>query len=149
MKKVFALCCVLCLLALICTPILVAAEDNVTVDGVIYRETRDGWSVVGYTDALPTVLNIPSSIEGRPVVAIQQGAFSNCAALTAVTIPDSVTTIGANAFEGCVNLKSAVVSKSVDTLELRTFARCTALTSITIPVGVTTVGIAALTVAAT
>lgn len=56
--------------------------------------------------------------------------------LTNVVIPDSVTTIGHCAFEGCINLRSVVVPDSVTIIEPGTFSHCTSLKSIVIPTGV-------------
>ena len=38
---------------------------------------------------------------------IESNAFYECSSLTSVTIPNSVTTMGHSAFEGCSNLKTA------------------------------------------
>ena len=51
------------------------------------------------------VMNIPSEINGTPVTTIGNAAFRD-SSVTSVTIPDSVTEIGANAFAGCTNLTS-------------------------------------------
>ena len=51
------------------------------------------------------VVNIPSEINGVTVETIGNGAFRD-SAVTSVTIPDSVTEIGSNAFAGCTNLTS-------------------------------------------
>jgi hypothetical protein len=52
---------------------------------------------------------IPPTIDGKPVRGIGEGAFSGCSSLTAVTIPDGVTTIGMAAFSGCTSLKTISV----------------------------------------
>ena len=52
-----------------------------------------------------TVVVIPSKINGVTVETIGHGAFER-SAVTSVTIPASVTEIGANAFAGCTNLTS-------------------------------------------
>ena len=44
---------------------------------------------------------IPSSYNGKPVVRISGGAFSNCYNLTSIIIPDSLVEIGDNAFYCC------------------------------------------------
>ncbi len=49
------------------------------------------------------VVNIPSEINGTPVTTIGNAAFRD-SSVTSVTIPASVTEIGANAFAGCTNL---------------------------------------------
>lgn len=51
------------------------------------------------------VVNIPSEINGTPVTTIGNAAFRD-SSVTSVTIPDSVTEIGSNAFAGCTNLTS-------------------------------------------
>lgn len=52
-----------------------------------------------------TVVVIPSKINGVTVTTIGTDAFFGLN-ITSVTIPDSVTEIGANAFAGCTNLTS-------------------------------------------
>ena len=51
------------------------------------------------------VVNIPSEINGTPVTTIGNAAFRD-SSVTSVTIPASVTEIGANALAGCTNLTS-------------------------------------------
>jgi len=55
---------------------------------------------------------IPPAINGMPVVAIGNNAFSNCSGLTSVTIGNGVTYIGVEAFHYCDGLTSIVVDTS-------------------------------------
>ena len=67
-------------------------------------------------------------------------AFSNCARLTSVEIPDSVETIGAHAFYYCSSLTSVVIPNSVTSIGDGAFYNCSSLTSVVIPDSVTTIG---------
>ena len=81
---------------------------------------------------LVTNLTIPDS-----VTIIGRNAFAYCSSLEAITIPSSVTVIGAAAFEYCNNLKSVTISDGVNTIGDGAFYGCSALQSITIPNSVT------------
>lgn len=60
----------------------------------------------GVRYAYSGVLNIPSTVTYGEntfnVVGIADDAFSGCNGLTSVTIPNTVTSIGENAFSGCM-----------------------------------------------
>ena len=70
-----------------------------------------------------TSYSIPDS-----VTTIGEQAFFYCSSLTSVTIPDSVTTIGNSAFAACENLTSATIPDSVTTIGNSAFACCKSLT---------------------
>lgn len=78
---------------------------------------------------------IPESVvyEGNtyPVTGIASSAFSECPALTSVTIPNSVTTIEESAFKQCVRLTSITLGSSVESVETFAFSGCNNLKSLT------------------
>ena len=74
----------------------------------------------------------------RPITAIGSSAFRYCS-LTSITIPDSVTTIGYEAFYKCYSLTSVTIPNSVTTIGGWAFYQCDSLTSVTIPDSVTTI----------
>ena len=80
-------------------------------------------------------INIPDS-----VTTIGEEAFAECESLTSIVIPDSVTTIGGYAFDECESLTSVVIGDSVTTIGEGAFSGCESLTSIVIPDSVTSIG---------
>ena len=85
-----------------------------------------------------TDLVIPNS-----VTTIGEEAFSGFTALTSVTIGNSVKTIGWEAFSGCTGLTSVTIDNSVTNIGNRAFSGCTGLTSVTIGNSVKTIGMEA------
>ena len=74
------------------------------------------------------------------VTSIGEEAFDGCKGLTALTIPNSVTSIGRNAFTGCSGLTALTIPNSVTSIGNSAFVSCTGLTSVTIPSSVTSIG---------
>lgn len=73
------------------------------------------------------------------ITSIGEQAFYNCENLIFVTIPSSVTSIGGSAFSGCNSLSSITIPNSVKSIGAQAFSSCP-LTSITIPSSVTSTG---------
>ena len=82
-------------------------------------------------------VEIPSEINGYPVVSIGDEAFRGNRNVLRVTIPDSVTSIGSFAFAECPKLQSVELSGSVSRISDGAFYRCPKLAQLTIPEGVT------------
>ncbi len=85
-----------------------------------------------FVSSFITAVSIPQT-----VVTIGEHAFYNCYNLVAVEIPDSVVTIGAYAFSYCQSLKSVTLSENLETIQHYTFHACDNLTEIKIPDSVT------------
>ena len=81
------------------------------------------------------VVAIPDSI-----TSIGNSAFEGCTTVTEVVIPETVTEIGDNAFSGCENLTSVNIPTSVTTINEGAFANCSSLDSVAIPASVTEIG---------
>lgn len=71
------------------------------------------------------------------VASIGDEAFSGCAGLTDVVLPDTVTDIGFNAFQSCIGLTEFAIPDSVTNLINAIFWGCTGLTNATVGNGIT------------
>jgi len=74
------------------------------------------------------------------VTVIGDNAFFGCDSLQTVILPDSVTVIGDGAFSGCEALRSFTIPDGVTAVGISTFCRCSSLVSVRIPDGVTAIG---------
>ena len=73
------------------------------------------------------------------VTSIGDFAFQGCRGLTNIAIPNSVTNIGNSAFSGCSSLTSIVIPDRVTIIGSSAFSGCSSLTSIIIPNGITSI----------
>ena len=77
---------------------------------------------------------------GNSVTSIGINAFNECTSMTSITIPNSVTSIGNDAFCYCKGLTDVTIGNSVTSIGINAFYECTSMTSITIPNSVTSIG---------
>lgn len=68
-----------------------------------YIVTETGVTITKYLGNQAQVV-IPSEILNRPVVRIATDAFLNCNEITSIILPDTLQSIGRNAFRGCSRL---------------------------------------------
>ena len=103
----------------------IVIPETVTYGGKTYKVTRIGDKAFQSDD--PTSVTIPNS-----VTSIGEEAFYNCWKMTSITIGNSVETIAENAFYGCRVLTSVTIPQSMTSIGKSAFAGCTALTSLVI-----------------
>ncbi len=111
-------------------------EEYVNFGEFTHRTLADGTlAVTGYT-GFKTDLEIPAEIDGVKVTSIDQNAFAYNN-ITSLVIPEGVTAIHGSAFQNCASLTSVSLPGTLTFIGNYAFGECTALTGITIPEGVT------------
>jgi hypothetical protein len=112
---------------------------QITIDGqtFTYVVTNGAIMIIAYGGPGGNV-TIPNTIVGLPVISIGNSAFYSTA-LTGVTFPDTLNSIGDSAFYGCGNLTNVVIPDGVTNLGDSAFSFCTSLASLTIGSGVSTI----------
>ncbi len=120
-------------------PLTVSAD---TYGDFEYTVSGSTATITGYTGAGGAV-EIPKTItvnaQEYKVTSIGKDAFWGCA-ITSLTIPEGVTSIGRYAFGYCRALESISLPKSLETINDHAFASCSSLKSITIPANVSKLG---------
>ena len=98
-----------------------------------------GWGVPTGPLTVPSSLFSSISNTWIPVVGIGQGTFQY-SSITAVSIPNGVTSIGSGAFANCPSLASVIIPNSVRSIGSDAFYNSPSLASVSIPNGVTSIG---------
>lgn len=105
-----------------------------------YDIQDDGSIIITKYIGNESVVEIPSTINGRRVTLIGIDSFSACNSITSITIPSGIEYLGEYAFFDCVNLTSITIPNSVTYIGANAFSNCTSLTKISIPNSVTYIG---------
>lgn len=80
---------------------------------------------------------IKSVVLAKGITSIAYLSFSGYTKLTSVQIPDSVTDIGASAFDNCTALSDMTLPKNLKTLGWLAFTGCSSLKTLTMPASLT------------
>lgn len=133
MKKKITAIIMAAVMLLSIIPLSAAALTNADYE---YLIDTDGVHIVKYIGT-QTEVEIPSTIDEKPVVSIQDGAFKG-SNIVAVLIPASVKTLGKGVFENCTSLEEALIydDSKLETIPENTYAGCSALSSVYLPNGI-------------
>lgn len=116
------------------TPKTIDIPSKITYEGVNYCVKTIGKEAFFLRISL-TAITIPDS-----VTSLELNAFCRCSSLNAITIPDNVTSIGEAAFSRCTSLTDITIPNGVTRIGDRAFAYCSSLNDITIPNSVKSIG---------
>lgn len=100
------------------------------IDDILFN--KDATNLIACRKSKLGSYNIPDS-----VTAVGSNAFDGCDRLTSISIPDSVLTAGDYVFSNCTNLENIFISDSIKKLNLGTFYGCNKLKVIDIPASIT------------
>jgi PKD repeat protein len=103
-----------------------------SITGILFNKSQT--VLIQYPSGLGGSYMVPDT-----VTSVGAGAFAECGGLTGITIPNSVTSIGDEAFVG-TSLTSVTIPGSVTNIGQSDFFDCTSLTSAMISSGVTSIG---------
>ncbi len=158
------LCLVMCLSLL---PTAFAADDDIissgranlagTAEFVLYKSGKlvisgtgtvfamENWSFSsGYNFTLDDIRATRSEtktlVVEQGITRLALGAFRDCAYLTSVTLPTSLTSIGNNVFLNCSALQEISIPGNVDTIGNSAFKGCIGLTTVRLSTGLETIG---------
>jgi hypothetical protein len=104
------------------------------IDGIKAEDSVSASALAAMIQRDVTSITIPDSI-----TSIGNNAFEEWYGLTNVTIPNSVTSIGERAFYSC-GLTTITIPNSVKAIKNYTFVACNKLTNVTIPNSITSIG---------
>lgn len=130
MKRIFVITIAVAILlssGIFCIPALADMYGDFT-----YVISDEKAVITGYSGSAQE-LEIPAYISGYPVTEIGEEAFSECAGLYRVIIPEDVSVLGIRAFSGCKELVSVELPESLVCIWQYAFSNCKSLTNISIP----------------
>jgi len=118
----------------------VCSKPFLHTEGLLFEETADG---LGYAikRAIDTAeVTVPPYHNGKPVIAVKDGAFCDLKSVSAVILPDGILEIGEGAFSGCDSLVSVSIPGGVSRISAKTFENCTSLETLELPESVKEIG---------
>lgn len=100
--------------------------------GLAYTISSDGTyaTCTGIGTATDNEIEIATSVNGIPVTAVTQGAFSQNKNITKLVAGQNMKSIGSQAFMYCSNLKEVLLGSNFIDLSDRAFLSCTSIESV-------------------
>ncbi len=114
--------------------------EKIVVEEGITRIGENSFAPLNMGDVLVGQMNkaalvsLPQSLE-----SIGNNAFSFCSGLESIVLPPNLKSIGISAFKGCTSLTEINIPDSVNNIGIGAFSQCTSLKSIIIPSGISAI----------
>lgn len=105
----------------------------VVESGNAQYDSRNNCNAIIETKTNELIQGCVSTVIPNSITSIGDNAFNGCTRLSSIVIPESVTSIDSGAFQDCIGLTSISLPKNITTIESGTFYGCTSLTSIKLP----------------
>lgn len=102
-------------------------------------ETANTVTITGYSGSDGN-LEIPETIQGKPVTAIASGAFANVSGIYGVSLPDNLEEIGVGAFKNAPHLYEVSFGEGLKVIDDFAFAGCERLNEMLLPEGLEVIG---------
>ncbi len=122
------------LITVISLPVIVFADSR-EYNGLIYYDYGNYVHITGVNENVPTVVEIPSYIDGKKVSSIYgiNGEYGD--KIEKIIIPSDIDInyIGQNAFEGMDSLVTVEIYANIKTIESEAFANCPKLREVILP----------------
>ena len=99
-------------------------------EGNSIYDSRNGCNAIIETGSNTLIIGCKNTIIPNSVTSIGEDAFRYCSGLTHITIPNSVTSIGGGAFRNCTSLTSITIGNSVTSIGISAFDGCSGLKEI-------------------
>ena len=108
---------------------------NITVvNGNTVYDSRNNCNAIIHSGTNELLLGCKNTVIPNSVTSIGSDAFDLCINMTSITIPNSVTSIGEGAFRSCEGLTSITIPNSVTSIGDNAFEYCSGLTSVTVDI---------------
>jgi outer membrane murein-binding lipoprotein Lpp len=108
------------------------SDVNQTPEGeelIFSYRVENGKAIVTSYDGRATLVTVPATLDGYPVIAIGERAFEG-KPVAAVVLPEGLQMIGWFAFYGCDKLHDVTIPASVNSIGYAVFDGCTHVTLI-------------------
>ena len=118
-------------------------ESIVVEQGNVTYDSRENCNAIIETASNTLIIGCKNTTIPNSVTSIGENAFFDCQNLNSIVIPNNITNIGESAFGGCISLASITIPNSVIDIGEWAFGECISLASCTIGNGVRSIGYAA------